>query len=118
MNAALAAIGLGKIYRRRRGWFASPAETQALADVSLSLAPAEILGIVGESGCGKSTLAKVLVGLVAPDHGEIAIDGVPILGPGIVSVPAARRGIQMVFQDPFGALDPRMRVQDIVGEGL
>lgn len=118
MTAHLAAKGLSKTYRRSRGWFAAPWQTQALVDVSLSLHEGEILGVVGESGSGKSTLAKVLVGLVSPDAGEVVIDGARILGPGIAPVPAAKRGIQMVFQDPFGALDPRMRVRDIVGEGL
>jgi oligopeptide/dipeptide ABC transporter ATP-binding protein len=114
----LEASGIGKSFGVARGWFAPASATRVLDDVALSLHPGEILGLVGESGCGKSTLAKVLAGLVEPDAGELVIAGKTILAPNRPSVPASQRGIQMVFQDPVGSLDPRMRGGALVGEGL
>jgi len=114
----LVATGLQKRYRTKQGLFRESHETVALDEVSLSLSSGEILGIVGESGCGKSTLAKVLLGLTDADGGELTIDGRRIFGPAAKKVPAFQRGIQMVFQDPFSSLDPRMKIRAIVGEPL
>ncbi len=110
--------GIGKTFRVARGLFSAASATRVLDDVALTLHRGEILGLVGKSGCGKSTLAKVLAGLIEPDAGELVIDGKTILAPPRASVPAAQRGIQMVFQDPVGSLNPRMRVGELVGEGL
>src|SRR5262245_52352967 len=100
----LAASGISKSFWRHGGLLQGRIENRALDGVSLDLAPGDILGLVGESGCGKSTFAKVLLGLEAADAGELDIDGAPMFAPGMRTLPAAQRGIQMVFQDPYGSL--------------
>ncbi|MGE3774980.1 MAG: oligopeptide/dipeptide ABC transporter ATP-binding protein [Gammaproteobacteria bacterium] len=114
----LEARGISKSFWGRGAWLMRGKENRALDEVSITLRQGEILGLVGESGCGKSTLAKVLLGLEQADAGSLTLDGRQIFAPGARPVPAARRGIQMVFQDPFGSLNPRMAVRDLVGEGL
>ncbi len=91
---------------------------QAVRDVSLSVARGEALGIVGESGCGKSTLARCLVRLHEPDSGHIAYDGADVLALAGAGRRAFNRRVQMVFQDPYGSLNPRMTVRDTLSEAL
>ncbi|MBX9757944.1 MAG: ATP-binding cassette domain-containing protein [Beijerinckiaceae bacterium] len=114
----LEARSVSKSFWGRSGFLRRGAENRALDDVSIRVAPGEILGLVGESGCGKSTLAKVLLGLERADAGSLAVGGKTLFAPGEVTVPAAGRGIQMIFQDPYGSLNPRMKVGDLIGEGL
>ena len=90
----------------------------AVDDVSLELAAGETLAIVGESGSGKTTLARMLLRLIEPDSGELLVDGRDFLAARGAELRALRREMQMVFQDPFASLDPRMRVGAIVGEPL
>ncbi|MET2829736.1 ABC transporter ATP-binding protein [Mesorhizobium shangrilense] len=89
----------------------------AVEGVSFSIAPNETLALVGESGCGKSTTAKALAGLV-PYSGDIVVGGRNLSGLGRDERKAVRRDVQMIFQDPFASLDPRMRVGDLVAEPL
>ncbi|MBZ9820304.1 ABC transporter ATP-binding protein [Mesorhizobium sp. CA4] len=89
----------------------------AVEGVSFSIAPGETLALVGESGCGKSTTAKALAGLV-PYTGSVTIGGRELSGLGGDERKAVRRDVQMVFQDPYASLDPRMRVGDLVAEPL
>lgn len=96
----------------------SDTEVHALNGVSLTLAPGETLGIVGESGCGKSTLAKVLVRLEDPTGGRVVLDGVDLTALRGRRLRAHRRRIQMVFQDPFSSLDPRQPVGAALDEVL
>jgi oligopeptide/dipeptide ABC transporter ATP-binding protein len=117
-SGLLDAVGVSKSYWRRGGLLQGRIENRALDDVSLDLAPSEILGLVGESGCGKSTFAKVLLGLEKQDAGSLDVGGTRIFAPGQRAMPAAQRGIQMVFQDPYGSLNPRMMVRDLLSEGL
>ncbi|MEV3989317.1 dipeptide ABC transporter ATP-binding protein [Streptomyces sp. NPDC049837] len=89
---------------------------KAVDGVSFALHPGETLGIVGESGCGKSTVARMLVSLERPTSGQILYKGEDITRLSGRALKAVRRNIQMVFQDPYTSLNPRMTVGDIVGE--
>ncbi len=93
------------------------ARVRAVDGVSFTLFKGETLGIVGESGCGKSTLARLLLHLVERDAGELIFDGEPVGAPRGISVAALRRNVQMVFQDSYSSLNPRMPVQDSVAFG-
>ncbi|MCD0486457.1 ATP-binding cassette domain-containing protein, partial [Streptacidiphilus sp. ASG 303] len=89
---------------------------KAVDGVSLDLVRGETLGIVGESGCGKSTLAKVLMNLERPTSGQVFFKGREISRLSGAELRSVRRNIQMVFQDPYTSLNPRMTVGDIIGE--
>jgi peptide/nickel transport system ATP-binding protein len=90
---------------------------QAVDGVSFNVKKVETLGIVGESGCGKSTLARLLLHLVVPDDGELIFDGDAVGVTGGIAVNALRRQVQMVFQDSYSSLNPRMPVRDSVAFG-
>ena len=105
-------------YRRRLGLFGRVSEVTALDAVSLQVAAGECVGIIGESGCGKSTLAKVAAGLIDADAGRVEIAGAVMPQRSRARPLAARRALQLVFQDPYGSLDPRQRIGTIIGEGL
>jgi oligopeptide/dipeptide ABC transporter ATP-binding protein len=88
----------------------------AVDHVSLHIDKGEVLGLVGESGCGKSTLGRIIAGIQRPTAGIAALAGAPVMGPTRASAKTTTR-VQMVFQDPFASLDPRMRVGDTIAEG-
>ncbi len=90
----------------------------AVDGVSFHIGRGETFGLVGESGCGKTTVAKSLVNLVKPTSGRVIFDGVDLGTLSGASFRKVRKEMQMVFQDPYGSLDPRQQVGDIVGEGL
>jgi ABC-type oligopeptide transport system ATPase subunit len=117
----LEARELRKSYRRGGGVFArggEGGEFTAVDGVSFELAQGETFAVVGESGCGKTTLARMLLRLIDPDAGEIRFEGRDLLALSGGDIRVARRQMQMVFQDPFASLNPRMRVGEIVAEPL
>jgi len=96
----------------------SPSRVSAVDRVSLELSAGESLGIVGETGCGKSTLARMLVGLERPDGGSLSYCGQDVTKGRRSDRRLLRQGVQMIFQDPYTSLDPRMTVLDLVAEPL
>jgi oligopeptide/dipeptide ABC transporter ATP-binding protein len=96
----------------RGGW------VKAVDGVDFTIQPGETLGLIGESGCGKTTTSKLILLQERPTSGTVAFDGRDIAGFDDAALMAYRRAVQVVFQDPFSSLSPRMRVQDIIGEPL
>lgn len=115
----LQTVGVSKTYvlPRRQLWQAPP-QVQALQDIHLKVYSGRNVGIVGESGSGKSTLARLAMALDTPTTGQVLWEGQDVHTLPRTALRAARRGYQMVFQDPYGSLDPRMTVARIVAEPL
>ena len=114
MTELLRVEGLTKDFAARAG----KARIRAVDGVSLTLASGETLGVVGESGCGKSTLGRTILRLVEPTAGDITFDGADLRALDAAALRAKRREMQMIFQDPYASLDPRLTVGAIVAEPL
>jgi oligopeptide/dipeptide ABC transporter ATP-binding protein len=118
-EALLDARGVKKYFPVRRGLLKrTVGHVQDVDGVELRVRPGETVGLVGESGCGKSTLGRTLLRLIEPTAGEIVFDGTDLTKLSRRELKAARSQMQIIFQDSVGSLDPRMRVRDLVGEGL
>jgi peptide/nickel transport system ATP-binding protein len=111
----LAVRGLSKHFAVGGGLFGRGGVVRAVDDVNFSVDKGEVLGIVGESGCGKSTTARLIIGLIAPDAGEITLDGEPV-GPAL-TLRELRRRVQMVFQDSYASLNPRLTIEETIAFG-
>ncbi len=94
-----------------------PRSVHAVDQVSLSIGEGEVVGLVGESGCGKSTLGRIAAGLIVPDGGSALLDGRPVAELRSGRVEKRTTAVQMVFQDPFASLNPRMKVGEAIAEG-
>lgn len=114
----LEVVNLTKTFLSRHKLFAQKTENIAVDRVSFSLLKGETLGLVGESGCGKSTLALTIMRLYESNGGQIFFDGEDIANLDEKSLKSIRREMQMIFQDPFAALDPRLTVEQIITEPL
>ena len=117
-TSVLTVRDLTKNFRVRGSGLRSYATVHAVSGISLDLEPGRCLGLVGESGCGKSTVARLLMRLEPPTSGSIKLDGTELTGLSDGALRPFRRDVQMVFQDPYSSLNPRLSVGEIVGEPL
>ena len=117
--ALLEVTGLSKTFALpRTSWFAARPQRIAVEGVDFRIEAGRSFGIVGESGSGKSTIARLVMALTRPTAGEVKLEGRSLFALSRAELKAARADFQMVFQDPYGSLDPRMRVERIVAEPL
>ncbi len=110
--------GLKQYYPVSDGLFGTKAFVKAVDGVDFEVKKGEVFGIVGESGCGKSTLGKAICKLIEPTDGKIILDGEDIRGYNSKKMRSVRKKVQMVFQDPYASLNPRMSIHDILAEPL
>src|SRR5213595_3580983 len=119
MSALLSVRGLTKHFPIKKGVFGRAAGfVRAVDGVSFDVMPGETLGLVGESGCGKSTTGRMILRLIEPTAGSVEFDGIDLVKLDTRAMRKLRRRIQVIFQDPFSSLNPRMTVGAIVREGL
>ena len=118
MSAVVEAVDLARHYAISRGAFRQPATVQALAGASFSVQAGKTLAVVGESGCGKSTLARLITMIEPATSGSLVIDGVNVTGARAEALRTLRQKVQIVFQNPYGSLNPRQKIGTILEEPL
>ena len=114
MTAVVEVHDLRQVYRIGRGLFRQPDQLHAVAGVSFSVQPGRTLAVVGESGCGKSTLARMVALIEAPTSGRLALGGVDVLSAAPQQRRELRQAVQLVFQNPYGSLNPRKKIGAIL----
>jgi dipeptide transport system ATP-binding protein len=118
VSALVTARDLARVYRVKRGYFGKPQELRAVNGVSFSIEPGKTLAVVGESGCGKSTLARLVTMIEKPNSGSLRIEGTDAVNPPGGDKGRLRRSVQLVFQNPYGSLNPRKKIGTILEEPL
>lgn len=118
MNAVVSATNLKRFYKVKKGILSAPLELKALNGASFAVEAGKTLAVVGESGCGKSTLARVLTMIEPATDGSLMIDGKTVTGADSATLESLRSTVQIVFQNPYGSLNPRQKVGDIIEEPL
>ena len=118
MTALLEVNNLSKSYRTGAGLFGGFRTAKVVSDVSFSVSRGNVFALVGESGSGKTTIGRLLLRLIEPDEGRINFDGIDVRALDPHALRRLRRRVQIIFQDPFGSLDPRVRIGDAIAEPI
>jgi dipeptide transport system ATP-binding protein len=118
VNPLVVAKDLTRVYRIKQGYFDTPQELRAVNGVSFTIEPGKTLAVVGESGCGKSTLARLITMIEKPNSGTLSIEGADAIDTTGSDKGKLRRTVQLVFQNPYGSLNPRKKIGTILEEPL
>ena len=118
MTVVVEAKDLQQVYKIKRGLFKEPAQLQAVGGISFAIEAGKTLAVVGESGCGKSTLARMVALIEKPTGGELTLDGVDAIHAPLEQRRLLRRAVQLVFQNPYGSLNPRKKVSSVLEDPL
>src|SRR5689334_14834011 len=118
MSVVVEAKNLRQVYKIKRGMFREPALLQAVGGISFAIEAGKTLAVVGESGCGKSTLARMVALIEKPAGGELTLDTLDAVNPPAGEKRRLRQAVQLVFQNPYGSLNPRKKVGAVLGDPL
>ena len=118
MSVVVEAKSLRQVYTIKRGMFREPAHLQAVGGISFAIEEGKTLAVVGESGCGKSTLARMVALIEKPTEGTLMLDGIDAVNPPADKKRHLRQSVQLVFQNPYGSLNPRKKVGTVLEDPL